>query len=265
MFVNNINPTLFSIGPLSVRYYGLSYAIGFIIAYFFLRYNIKNGRLKLKEEALDNYFLWLILGTVFMARFFEVFVYNLPYYIQHLPEIIRIWDGGMSFHGGLVGVILVTYVFSRRHKISIYDILDLLTIPAAISLMLGRIANYTNSELYGTITNPQATPWCVVFDRVDSNCRHPTQLYESLKNLFITIVLYSYDTYHKKTHHKNYKKGTLFWLFVLLYGILRFFITFLRDEPLYWGLNMGQWLCLLMVIVSTVFLLKIHRHKAKAC
>jgi len=257
MFINNINPIILSIGPLSVRYYGIAYAIGFLLAYFYLRYHIKKGLLKLTEDQLDKYFLWLIIGVVFMARLFEVFIYNAPYYFQHLSEMYRIWDGGMSFHGGLVGAIIVTYLFCRKYKIDIYDILDLLVIPGAIALMLGRIANYTNSELYGTITSPQSTPWCVVFQKVDAYCRHPTQLYESLQMLIMTVLLLSYK--HYADIRKKYVKGTLFWVFVLLYGVFRFFITFLRDEQKYLGLNPGQWLCLLMVILAVIFLWQINR------
>ena len=218
MFINNINPILLSIGPLSVRYYGIVYAIGFILAYVFLRLGIKKGALKFTEDQLDKYFIWLIVVTVFMARFFEVFIYNAPYYFSHVSEMIRIWDGGMSFHGGLVGAFVITYIFCRKYHANIYDILDILVIPGSIALFLGRIANYTNSELYGTITNPTATPWCVVFAKVDNYCRHPTQLYESLQMLVMSIGLFAYKQYSEK--RKKYKKGTLFWLFVLFYGIL---------------------------------------------
>jgi phosphatidylglycerol:prolipoprotein diacylglycerol transferase len=258
MFINNINPVLFSIGPFSVRYYGIVYALGFILAYLFLRHNIRYKRLKLTYDQLDSYFLWLIIGSILMARLFEVFVYNLPYYINHLSETYQIWNGGMAFQGGLIGAIIVTVLFSKKYKINFYDIADPLMIPLSLTLIFGRIANYTNSELYGTITNPISTPWCVVFEKVDNYCRHPTQIYEAIKNVFIFITLAIYRHHHSKTGYKHYKKGTLFWIFVLLYGILRFLITFLRDEPLYWGLNVGQWVCLAMVIVASIFLWRIH-------
>ena len=134
MFINNINPILLNIGPFSVRYYGIVYALGFILAYFFLRNSVKKGRLKLSYENLDNYILWMIIGIIGFARLFEVFVYNLPYYMAHWSQAVRIWDGGMSFHGGLVGAVLVTFIFARKHKIDIYDFLDVLVLPTAIAL-----------------------------------------------------------------------------------------------------------------------------------
>jgi phosphatidylglycerol:prolipoprotein diacylglycerol transferase len=250
MFVNNINPILFNIGPFSVRYYGLLYAAAFLISYLFMRYYRKKGLLKITENQLDSYFLWLIVGIIVGARLFEVFVYSVDYYIHHLNEIIQIWNGGLSFHGGLIGAVIVTALFCKKYKIQFYDIADLLAIPATIGLFLGRIANYTNSELYGTIADPAKTSWCVVFQKVDNYCRHPTQLYEALKNVVMFTVLFVYQ----KRKTKSYKKGTIFWLFVLMYGVLRFFITFLRDEPTYFGLNVGQWFCAAMAITAAVFL-----------
>lgn len=261
MFVNNIEPILFSIGPFSVRYYGLIYALGFVLSYFWLRYLIKKEKLKLNEEQLDIYMIWLITGVVIGARLFEVFVYNVTYYSAHFDEIFMIWNGGMSFHGGLIGLLVVTAIFAQKYRLHIYDILDALAIPAAFSLMLGRIANYTNSELYGTVTTPIQTSWCVVFKKIDDYCRHPTQLYEALKNFFILIVLSALTYHYEKTDYKHYKKGTMFWIFILLYGALRFFISFYRDETKYFGLDVGQYMCVIMVIVSLIFLLFINRRK----
>jgi phosphatidylglycerol---prolipoprotein diacylglyceryl transferase len=263
MLVNNINPILFSIGDISIRYYGIIYALGFVFVYYYLRHVIKKGRLKISYDDLDQYILWLVISVVLMARLFEVFVYSLPYYINHLSDVFRIWDGGMSFHGGLIGAVVATYIFTKKHKLHFYDLADQVVIPTAFGLMLGRIANYTNSELYGTITTSESTPWCIVFQRIDTYCRHPTQLYESLKNMVIVIVLNAYEYHHKKTRYKTYKKGTLFWMFILLYGMLRFFITFFMVEQAYFGLNMGQWLCILMVIVAGYFLYRIN-HKSKS-
>ncbi len=247
MFVNNINPILFSIGPLDIRYYGLVYALGFLMGYLFLRRAIIHKRLKLNEDQLDIYIIWLIIGSILMARIFEVFIYNAPYYLNNLSEMFKIWNGGLSFQGGFVGAILVTYYFCKKYKINFYDIADLAVIPATLTLFFGKLANYTNSELYGRITD---VPWCVVFTKIDTYCRHPSQIYEALTILLLFGILLVYYLY------KKYKKGTIFWIFILGYSVLRFLMTFLRDEPLYAGLNVGQWLCLLAIVIAGLFLWK---------
>jgi phosphatidylglycerol---prolipoprotein diacylglyceryl transferase len=249
MFINNINPILLSIGPLSIKYYGLVYALGFLAGYFFLRYNIKHKHLKLTEDQLDVYMIWLIIGSILMARLFEVFIYNAPYYIHNLSEIFKIWNGGLSFQGGLVGAILVTTIYCRKYKIHFYDIADLAIIPTALTLFFGKLANYTNSELYGRVTN---VPWCVIFQKVDTFCRHPTQIYEALAVLILFVILLAYHIYKKKQ-----KKGVTFWMFILGYSILRLVITFLRDEPQYAGLNVGQWLSIVFILISGIFIWKI--------
>lgn len=254
MFINDIDPVLLSIGPFSVRYYGLVYALGFMIAYLFLRHQIKHKKLKMQTEKLDSYIVWLIVSIIVGARLFEILFYNPAYYLANPLEIIMVWHGGLSFHGGLVGAIIASLIFCKKHKIDFYDLADILVIPAALALAFGRIANYTNSEHYGRITDATSTPWCVVFKRginAGEYCRHPSQLYESLKNLLIFGLLSAYN--HYKT--KNYRKGTIFWLFVLLYGILRFIVNFYRDDILYYGLSTGQWLCVAMIIVSSYFLI----------
>jgi phosphatidylglycerol---prolipoprotein diacylglyceryl transferase len=261
MFINNINPVLFSLGPFGVRFYGLVYSLGFLATYFFLRYHSKKGSLKLNEDQLDSYFIWLIIGSIFMARVFEVFVYNFPEYSSNLWEFFRIWDGGMAYQGGIIGAVAVTLFFGKKYNVKFYEIMDLLVIPAALALVFGKIANYFNSELYGTITNPQSTPWCVVFVKVDSYCRHPSQIYEAISILIIFGVLLWIYLYQKK--HKKHDSGILFWTFIGLYGLLRFLLTFLRDEPLYLGLNIGQWISLVLILLSGWFLYRIWTHKSK--
>lgn len=261
MFVNNIDPVLLNLGSLEIRYYGLIYALGFLLGYLFLRHRIRQERLKLSYDALDNYFLWLIIAVVVGARLFEIIFFSWPYYSAHPLEMIMVWNGGLSFHGGLVGAALVTYLFARKHKLHFYDIADSLIIPAALALALGRIANFINSEHYGKIANAATTPWCVVYSRIDESCRHPSQLYESLTNFFTFGALLLYDSFSRKKGH--YRKGTLFWMFVILYGLLRFLVNFYRDDPsyqLFLGISVGQWLSLLMIIVGIVFIWRINYH-----
>jgi phosphatidylglycerol:prolipoprotein diacylglycerol transferase len=258
MFINNIDPVLLNIGPFGIRYYGLVYGIGFLIGYLVLRRFIRSKHIKLTEEQLDTYFVWLVIGSVLISRIFEVFIYNLPYYMTHFSESYKIWNGGLSFQGGIVGAAIITWIFAKKYKIHFYDIADVLIIPTTLVLAVGKLANYTNSELYGKITG---VPWCVVFQKVDTYCRHPVQIYEFILYLaiFITLLIY-YNHMRKDKQHIN---GRIFWSFVISYSIARFFITFLRDEPVYLGLNVGQWISMLTIVISVIFLWSSWRHKPK--
>ena len=188
MFINNIDPILLHIGPFGIRYYGVIYVLGFIFSYVLFKYFANKDKLKINQEKIDEYFLWLIAGVIIGARIFEVFIYNPECYLSNIAEMFMLWHGGLSFHGGLVGAVTATWIFCKKNKVAFYDFVDILVIPAALALALGRIANFTNSELYGKITNTQSTPWCVVFQKIDGFCRHPTQIYESIKNIFMFFV-----------------------------------------------------------------------------
>lgn len=256
MFFNNINPVLLNLGPFEIRYYGIIYALGFLLGYFYLKQQIKNKKLKLSTEQLESYFLWLIIAIIIGARLFEIIFFSWSYYASRPFEMLMIWNGGLSFHGGLVGASIVTYLFAKKNKITFYDLADSLVVPAALALAFGRIANFINSEHYGKIADAVKTPWCVVYQKVDDYCRHPSQLYESLKNFLIFGVLLFYDNINRKRTH--YRKGSIFWMFVFLYGMLRFIVNFYRDDILYWGLSMGQWLSLTMALIAIGFLIHIN-------
>lgn len=255
MFFHNIDPVLFHLGPFEIRYYGIIYALGFVIAYFFLVHFVKLGKLKLKEEEVSDLLFYLLVGVVVGARLFYILFYDLAFFINNPLEMLMLWHGGLSFHGALVGSVLAIFLFCRRKKIQFYDIADALVFPVAIALMLGRIGNFINGELYGRITQ---VPWCVNFKGVDG-CRHPSQIYESFKNLLIFVILWSVKD--MKIKGKKLAKGFLFWSFVILYSVLRFIIEFFRepDEQLGFvlgALTMGQLLCIAMFIVGIFFISK---------
>lgn len=252
MFYNNINPTLLHLGPFEIRYYGIIYVLGFILAYFFISYLAKERNLKLTKDDIWDLLFYLIIGAVAGARIFEIFVYNLKYYLANPLEMIAIWHGGLSFHGGLIGAVIAAYIYTKRKKIAFYDLADICVIPLAFGLFLGRIGNFLNGELVGRITD---VPWCVKFRNYEG-CRHPSQLYESFKNLVIFSALWLIKG-------KKLKKGIMFWSFILMYSVLRFFIEFFRapDEQIGFilGLTMGQWLNIMMFIVGLYFFFKIQR------
>ncbi len=240
MFVHNIDPVIFSIGPVSIRYYGLIYALGFILAYIFLKNASKRKELAIKEDDADTLIIYLMIGVVLGARLFEILFYNPSYYFSNPTEIIALWHGGLSFHGGLFGGFAATLIFCRKRRIELLPIADLIALPAVLALAFGRIANFINGELYGT---PSNLPWAVKFPGTDE-FRHPSQLYEALKNFVIFFVLLI-------VRKPTLKKGYTFGLFLLMYGVIRFFIEFVKEPEMMIGaLTMGQILSIPTVIIG---------------
>jgi len=252
MFYHNINPSLLRIGPFEIRYYGIFFVISLIIAYFLIHYLAKKRRLKLSKDDVSEYLIYMMVGAIAMARLFYVFIYNFNFYLQNPIEIFALWHGGLSFHGGLAGAVIGAFIFCKKRKISFYEIADITVIPLAIGLFLGRISNFLNGELYGRITT---VPWAVKFKGV-YGFRHPSQLYEAVKNLFIFFTLW---------HLKNKKlpKGALFLIFVCAYSFLRFFIGFFRaPDPqigFIYALTLGQILNIIMFFIGMFLLYKLKR------
>lgn len=246
MFVNNINPTLLTLGPFEIRYYGIIYALGFVLIIYFLRYFTKKGYINLSEQQISDLVFWLVIGIVGGARIFEVLFWNPSYYFAHPLEIPAVWNGGLSFHGAVAGAIVVVYYFSKKYKINMLRLMDLLTIPAALGTALGRIGNFLNSELYGTATQ---LPWCVKFTKVDDLCRHPYQIY----SFFMRTLLFGYLFY---INGKKHKDGYIFWNFIFWFGLVRFFLDFTRADELYLGISIGQWLSVVMVLIGGYALFK---------
>ncbi len=257
VFTHNIDPVLLHLGPLEIRYYGLVYVIGFIIAYFLLRYLAKRKEITLSEDELETFLLYGAVGVLVSSRVFYFLFYNLSIILNNPLQLFKIWEGGMSFHGGLIGVIAAGLIFCRQYKKKFYEIADIVVIPVALGLGIGRIANFINAELYGRATT---VPWAVDFgDRIP---RHPSQLYESAKNIVIFTVLWILKD-------KNLRKGTLFWIFITVYGTFRFFIEFVREpDPqlgfvLFGFLTMGQILTGIMAFGGGFILLRWFMFKKK--
>ena len=262
MFFHNINPVLFEIGPLQIRYYGLFYALGFVIAYLTLPYLARIKGLKITKDDVADFLIYMIIGVVLGARLIYVIFYNLPYYIQNPSEIIVLWHGGLSFHGGLFGAFIAGYLFCKKKKIDFYDMADIAVVPVALALALGRIGNFINAELYGRITG---VPWCVDYstnkfvENLPGGCRHPSQIYESIKNLVIFAALWFIKD-------KKLPKGFMFWSFVTLYGLLRTIMEFFREPDGQIGfifnyLTMGQLLSIPLFLAGCYMLFKINKNK----
>ncbi len=252
MFYNNINPTLFHLGPFEVRYYGVFFVLSLVIAYFLISYLAEKRKLKLSRDDVSEYIVYLMGGAIVMARLFYVFVYNFKFYFNNPLEIFAVWHGGLSFHGGLLGAVIGAYIFCKKRKISFYEIADITVIPLAIGLFLGRIANFLNGELYGKITS---VPWAVKFKGIHGS-RHPSQLYEAVKNFFIFFVLW-------RLKNKKLPKGALFLIFVCMYSFLRFFIEFFRAPDVQigfiFGFTLGQILNIIMFFAGIFFLYRLKK------
>ncbi len=260
MFYHNIDPVLFSIGPLEIRYYGLIYALGFLIAYLFLIHFARTKRLDIKEEDVSDLLFYLLLGVVLGARVFYILFYDLSYFLQNPFQMIALWKGGLSLHCGLAGAALAIWLFCRKRKIKFYDVADALVFPVALALMLGRIGNFLNGELYGRVTE---VSWCVNFSGVEG-CRHPSQIYESFKNLLMFAILWLVKD--QKINGRKLPKGFLFWSFVILYSVFRFVVEFFRQPDAQLGfvlgaLTMGQVLNILMFAVGSWFMVRLMKTK----
>ncbi len=240
----NLDPTIVALGPLHIRWYGVMYILGFMASYLLVRYQIRKKDLDITTGMLNDLFLYLVVGLIVGARIGYCIAYYLPFYLSYPLKVFAIWEGGMSFHGGLIGVVIAGLIFVRRHGFSFWEFADLIVVTAPIGLGLGRLGNFLNAELYGRVTN---LPWAMVFPSAGDLPRHPSQLYESLlEGLLLFMVLWWLKD-------RPLRKGTLFCLFLFLYSMVRFFVEFFREPDPQLGLlfslvTMGQILSIMMGI-----------------
>ena len=243
MFINNFDPVALEIFSLEIRWYSLAYIFGIIFGWLLAKkIFIQNIEVKSK---FDDYLTYLIIGIIVGGRLGYILIYNLSFYLNNPLDIFKIWQGGMSFHGGLVGVIFASIFFAKKNNQNPFLYMDIVALVAPVGLFFGRIANFINSELYGTITN---VPWAVTFIQIDNFPRHPSQLYEALLEGLILFLLLIY--FRNKFSNKP---GVISGLFLMIYSIFRFIVEFYRapDEQLgyiFLNLTMGQ-------VVSLIFIL----------
>jgi len=251
-----IDPVIFKIGPFQIRWYGLMYLVSFLACLFLCRYQLKERGREDLYPFLENLLFYSFIGLILGARLGFCFFYYPDYFLSHPEEIIAIWKGGMSFHGGAIGAILTGYLYIKKKGESFLYWADLVVVPAPLGLFFGRIGNFINGEIYGKPTN---LPWAMIFPEGGPIPRHPVQLYESLvTGLFLFFLLWS-------LRKKNWKEGTKLALFLILYGILRFLFEFLREPGqsfslLFGWMTMGQVLCLLMIGSGLGLLLYLRRN-----
>ncbi len=241
MFTHNLSPTLFSLGPVAVRWYGLVWALGFLLAYLAIKKN--KEQLDLTDQQVESYFFYFMLSIIAGARLFHVLFWGFSYYLANPLKILAVWEGGLAFHGGFIGGVAFTYYFTKKHNVSLYKLLDVMVLPATLALALGRVANFMNGELWGRVTD---VAWCFT-DQGIEGCRHPSTLYAAAGRFLSFIYLY----YLSKKKHKD---GYLFWMFVLTMGLVRIIVDFFRQDALTLGLTAGQWFSVAMVVVAVYFL-----------
>ncbi|MDC0328932.1 prolipoprotein diacylglyceryl transferase [Candidatus Pelagibacter sp.] len=243
MFINNFDPVAFEILSFEIRWYSLAYIIGIILGWIYCKKKL------IKDQHIlglfDDFITYAVIGIILGGRLGYAIFYNLKYYLENPLEIMMIWNGGMSFHGGLIGVILATQLFTNKHKVNQFLFLDLVALSAPIGIFFGRIANFINSELIGRATN---LPWSVQFVLIDNIKRHPSQLYEAFFEGIVLFLLLGYF------FRKNYLEspGKISALFLIFYSLFRFFAEFFRSPDiqigyLFFNLTFGQLISILFL------------------
>jgi phosphatidylglycerol:prolipoprotein diacylglycerol transferase len=251
----HIDPVLIKLGHFHVGWYGLMYVFGFIASYLLVRYQMRKKAFGISRQEVENLYVYLIIGLIIGGRVGYVLFYNLPLYLKAPLEIFAIWHGGISFHGGLLGVLIVGIVFCWKHKKSFWKIADLFIVTAPVGLGLGRIGNFINGELYGRVTS---VPWGMIFPKGGLLPRHPSQLYESaLEGGILFVILWLLKD-------KKLPNGGLLAVFLFMYGVFRFFVEFFREPDQQLGfilgpLTMGQLLSALMIISGITLFFYVRR------
>lgn len=255
----NISPIALSIGPLSVTWYGISYALGMILGWrYVLHVSSKFGNL-LSRKIIDDFLTWIILGVFLGGRLGYVLFYTPSLFVEDPLAIFYTWKGGMSFHGGVLGVAFASFLYASRKKISFLRLSDLCVCGIPIGLFFGRIANFINGELYGRITD---VPWGVVFPHGGPLGRHPSQLYEAfLEGACLFVILFCFSQQKRDFTAQGFLSG----LFLLLYGIFRILVEMLREPDhhigFFWNtLTWGQILCGPMVVFGLFLIIKALRN-----
>ena len=248
MFINNFDPVAFQFLSFEIRWYSLAYIAGIIIGWLLCKKKfIKDSEI---NEKFDDYITYIIFGIIIGGRLGYIIFYNFNYYINNVLDIFKIWEGGMSFHGGLLGVLVASIIFAKKHREDSFLYMDLVSLVAPVGIFFGRIANFINSELYGKVSE---VPWSVIFIQIDNLTRHPSQLYEAaLEGLILFLIL---------IYCKNKKllktPGLISSLFLIFYSIFRFFVEFFRvpDDQLgylIFDLSMGQIISLIFILFGII-------------
>ncbi|WP_371751447.1 prolipoprotein diacylglyceryl transferase [Snodgrassella alvi] len=268
----NFDPVLIHLGPLAIRWYALSYIVGFCLFIWLGRRRIKSGQTIFTNELLEDLFTWGVFGVILGGRLGYVLFYQSAYYFSHPLDILKIWQGGMSFHGGFIGVLVAMWLFACKHKVKFWAVADFVAPLIPLGLACGRIGNFINGELWGRVTSADAfwamgfphahdddvalvmqdpQQWLPVWEKFQMLPRHPSQLYEfMLEGIVLFVIMWLFTK-------KPRPLGQASMLFLLGYGVFRFIVEFAREPDDFLGLlamhmSMGQWLSLPMIVIGAV-------------
>ena len=264
MFTHNLDPILLDFGFIAIRWYSLAYIAGIVIGWWLGKKIIikrfQNISQKFNLREFDDLITYLIIYIIIGGRVGYIIFYNLEYYISNPLNIIKIWEGGMSFHGALIGIIIATYLFSKKRKISTFFLLDIIACVSPIGIFFGRIANFINGELFGKVTN---FSWGVIFPTIDKLPRHPSQLYEAfLEGIVLFFIL------NILIFKKNYKTGLCSTFFLIFYGFFRIISEVFREPDPQIGylfnlFSMGTILSFFMVLAGMIIFIFIRKNEVK--
>lgn len=251
----SIDPVALSIGPLSIHWYGIAYVVGILLGWFVARDMASRDRLwpggqsPITRTHLDDFLVWAAIGIVLGGRIGYILFYDVAAIAANPLRAIEIWNGGMSFHGGLIGTTIAMILFARRNGIPVWSLFDIIASVAPVGLFFGRIANFINGELWGRITD---VPWAVVFPTGGPFARHPSQIYEALLEGLLTLVVLQVLA---RRFDALKAPGRITGVFVLLYGLSRIVVEFFREPDAHIGYLAGNWLTMGMVLSLPMVLL----------
>ena len=266
MIVHNFDPVLIDLGFLQIRWYSIAYILGILIGWIYaikiIRNTTKNqyNFTQISELDFNDLIIYLVIGIILGGRLGYVLFYNLDYFSQNFLEIFKIWHGGMSFHGGLLGVIISIIIFSKKNKINFFKIADIVSCVSPIGIFFGRIANFINGELYGKIST---VPWSVIFPGAGDVSRHPSQVYEAILEGIILFMIVNYFALKKQL---LFKTGYISSLFLVSYSLLRLFGETFREPDAHLGFlfnyfSLGTLLSLVTLIVGLIIFLLIKKNE----
>ena len=259
MIVHNFNAVFLDFGFFQIKWYSLAYIVGIILGWVYAKKIIKRSELNnfnfkaIKISEFDDLIIYLIIGIILGGRLGYVILYDFEYYGQNILEIFKIWNGGMSFHGGLLGVIFATLLFSKKTNNSFFKFSDVISCVAPIGIFLGRLANFINGELYGKISS---VPWAVIFPQAGNAPRHPSQLYEALLEGVLLFIIINFLAFNKKL---LFKPGYISGYFLIFYSILRIISEYFREPDKHLGyffnyFSLGVLLSLLTVLFGCLII-----------
>ena len=266
MIIHNFDPVLIDLGFFQIKWYSIAYIMGIILGWAYALkiinklQNYTENFETIKKSDFDDLLIYLVLGIILGGRLGYVIFYNLEYYVQNSSEIFKLWQGGMSFHGGLLGVIVAIFIFSKNKNTNFFKYSDIVACVAPIGLFLGRIANFINGELYGKIST---LPWAVIFSNGGNLARHPSQIYEAILEGVILFILINYLALKKRL---LFKTGYISGLFLVSYSILRIFSEIFREPDIHLGLffnyfSLGTLLSMTTLVAGMVIIISAKKNE----